>query len=85
MNGSALHQGKGLSAVRLGAEKRTHLVEHATEARSSGAVFEPAHRPISLFDLAMVLLQMVITDDPTENQMAPVLTEPSGNLLDNQV
>ena len=60
MSGSALLQGERLIAVRLGAEKRTHLVEQATEARSSGAVFEPAHRPISLFDSSMILLQMVI-------------------------
>jgi hypothetical protein len=41
MNGSALREGEGLIAVRLGAEKCTHLVEQATEACSSGAVFEP--------------------------------------------
>ena len=60
MDGSSLLEGEGLIAVGLRTEKRTHLVEQATEARSSGAVFEPAHRPIPLFDPSMILLQMVI-------------------------
>jgi hypothetical protein len=60
MNGSSLLKGEGLIAVGLRTEKRTHLVEQATEARSSGTVFAPAHRPIPLFDPSMILLQMVI-------------------------
>jgi hypothetical protein len=60
MSGSVLPQGEGLMAVRLGAEKRPHLVEQAAEARGRGALFEPAHRPIPLFDAAMILLQVVI-------------------------
>jgi hypothetical protein len=60
MRGSALLQGEGLMAVRLGVEKRTHLVEEAAEARSRGAMFESAHRPIPVFDSSMILLQVVI-------------------------
>jgi hypothetical protein len=60
MSRAALLQGEGLIAVRLGAEKRTHLVEQAAEARSRGAMFESAHRPIPLFDASMILLQVVI-------------------------
>ena len=55
MNGSPLFKGKELIAVRLRAEKRTHLVEQVTEARSRGAVFEPGHRPIPLFNASMIL------------------------------
>jgi hypothetical protein len=60
MSGSALLQGERLIAVRLGAEKRTHLVEQSAEACSRGVTLEPTHRPIPLFDAAMILLQMVI-------------------------
>ena len=35
----------------------------ATEAYSSGAVFEPAHRSIPLCDPAMILLNGLITHD----------------------
>jgi hypothetical protein len=60
MNGSALLKGEGLVAVGLGAEKGSHLVEQAAEARRRGAMSEPAHRPITLFDAAMILLQLII-------------------------
>src|SRR5918999_6423727 len=60
MNGSPLLKGEELIAVRLRAEKRTHLVEQAAEARSRGAMCESAHRPILLFDSSMILLQVVI-------------------------
>jgi hypothetical protein len=62
MDGSSLPEGKELIAVRLGTEKGSYLVEQATEAYSSGAVFEPAHRSIPLFDPAMILLNGLITD-----------------------
>jgi hypothetical protein len=60
MNGSSLREGERLIAVGLGAQKGSHLVEQAAEARSHGAMFEPAHGAIPLFDPAMILLQMVI-------------------------
>ncbi len=60
MNGSPLLKGEELIAVRLRAEKRTHLVEQAAEARSRSAMFESAHRPVPLFDASMILLQVVI-------------------------
>jgi hypothetical protein len=40
MNGSSLLEREGLIVMGLRTEKRTHLVEQATEARSSGAVFD---------------------------------------------
>jgi hypothetical protein len=60
MNGSALLKGEGSVAVGLRAEKGSHLVEQATEARRRDAVFEPAHRPIPRFNPAMILFQVVI-------------------------
>ena len=60
MDGSSLLEGKALVAMRLGTEKGSYFVEQATEAHSRGAVFEPTHRPIALFDASMILLQMVI-------------------------
>jgi hypothetical protein len=57
---SSLLEGEGLIAVELGTEKRTHLVEQTTKARSRGAMFESAHGLILLFDSSMILLQMVI-------------------------
>lgn len=63
MGGSSLLEGKELIAVRLRTEKGSYLVAQATEAYSSGAVFEPAHRSIPLFDPAMILLNELITHD----------------------
>jgi hypothetical protein len=63
MDGSSLLAGKALMAVRLGTEKGSYHVEQATEAYSSGAVCEPAHRSIPLFDPAMILLNGLITND----------------------
>jgi hypothetical protein len=63
MNGSSLLEGEGLIVVGLRTEKGSYLVEQATEAYSSGAVFEPAHRSIPLFDPAMTLLNGLITND----------------------
>jgi hypothetical protein len=60
MNGSSLREGARLIAVELGPEKRAYLIEQAAEARSRGAMLEPAHRSIPLFDASMILLQVVI-------------------------
>jgi hypothetical protein len=57
---SSLLEGKELIAVRPGTEEGSYFVEQATEAHRRGAAFEPAHRPIPLFDSSMILLQMVI-------------------------
>jgi hypothetical protein len=53
-------EGRGLIAGGPGAEKGSHLVGQAAEARRRGAMFEPARRPIPSFDAAMILLQVVI-------------------------
>ena len=60
MDRSSLLEGEGLVAVGARAEKRTDRIEQATEVGSRAAMSEPAHRPISLFDAAMILLQMVV-------------------------
>jgi hypothetical protein len=63
MDGSSLLEGKELIAAKRGTEKGSYHVEQATEAYSSGAVFEPTHRSIPLFDPAMILLNGLITND----------------------
>jgi hypothetical protein len=63
VDGSSLLEGEDLIALGMGPGKGSHLIEQATEAHSRGAVFEPAHRPIPLFDPAMILLNGLITHD----------------------
>jgi hypothetical protein len=46
--------------VRLRTEKGSYFVEQATEAYSSGAVFDLAHRSMPMFDPAMILLESII-------------------------
>jgi hypothetical protein len=60
MDSSSLLKGEGLMAVRPRAEKRTDLIEQERGVGSRAAMFEPAHRPISLVDATMILFQMIV-------------------------
>jgi hypothetical protein len=62
MDAPALLKCEGLVAVRPETEKRADFVEAVTETRGGGEGFEPACRPVSLFDAPMVLFNRVHPD-----------------------